>query len=217
MQKEEVLALISRLYLDQSKYNRFLEYLDGFLSEPRCKKGCVAFIKEVFNSENVAGLDVLSLKLTSAKSEMNAHYAVDFVRDHDITIGYNKALTDARVVVLQGVRDYVLDTARRLSETTLLDKVERQLYLRRAVGRLLTVFGYTQHVIIKREQWPEVTVDSWIDYLNSDLESLAEKIVDADAVKRWSMVGSDVNNLNQENTLGALKSYLDYLDTFVEY
>lgn len=217
MQKEEVLALIDRLYLDQNKYNRFLEYLDTFMGEPRCKKGCIAFVKEVFNDKEVEGLNLLAMKLTSTKSDINAYNAVEFVREHVITLGYNQALTQARVVILKAVRDYVLDTSRRLSETTLLDKIERQVYLRRAVGRLLTMFGYTQHVVIKREQWPEIQVDSWIDYLSNDLETLAEKIVDENAVKRWSVPGCDVNNLDRGNTLAALKSYLDYLDTFVEY
>lgn len=217
MQKEEVLALIDRLYLDQNKYNRFLEYLDTFLGEPRCKKGCIAFVKEVFNDKEVEGLNLLAMKLTSTKSDLNAYNAVEFVREHVITLGYNQALTQARVVILKAVRDYVLDTSRRLSETTLLDKIERQVYLRRAVGRLLTMFSYTQHVVVKREQWPEIQVDGWIDYLNNDLETLAEKIVDENAVKRWSVPGGDVNNLDRGNTLAALKSYLDYLDTFVEY
>lgn len=217
MQKEEILALIDRLYLDQSKHNRFLEYLESFLNEPRCKKGCLGFINELFNLPDLAGRNELAMRLTVAKSDMNASATVEFVRYHPISLGYSQALGNARITVLKAIQGYILDTARRLSETTLLDKGERQVYLRRAVGRLLTVLNRSQQVIIRTEQWSEIEVDSWIDYLNDDLETLVGKVCDEKFMKSFFAVGCSPNTIDHENTLGSLKSYLNYLDTFVEY
>lgn len=217
MQKEEIFALIDRLYLDQTQYNKFFEYLDGFTQEPRCKKGCLAFIEEIFNLPQIEGRDQLAIQLVFSKTLSNALDTRRFVEEHPITVGYGEALKQGRLVILQHVADYILDTARRLDETTLLDKVERQVYLRRAVARLLTVFQARLTVSLKTEQWPEVVPYDWIDYLTTDLDSLVGKIDNDQAIIKWSSGLYDINNLSNDENLASLKSFLEYLDTFTEF
>lgn len=67
MLKEEIFALLDQLLIDQTKYNKFLDYVHTFTKEPRCKKGCLAFIEEIFNLPNVAGKEILALTLASTK------------------------------------------------------------------------------------------------------------------------------------------------------
>lgn len=156
MQKEEIYAVLERLFIDQTKYNRFFEYLKTFTHEPRCKKGCLAFIEEVFNLPQIEGRDELALRLVFGKAMFNAYETRYFIENHPITIGYGEALKLARLQLLEMIADYIKDISRQLHESTLLDKSERQVYLRRAVARLLTIFHRDLPVTIKMEQWSEV-------------------------------------------------------------
>lgn len=115
------------------------------------------------------------------------------------------------------VSEYIMDTSRRLDETTLLDKVERQVYLRRAVARLLTVFHSDLPVAIKTEQWCEVEPYEWIDYLTTDLSSLVGKVDNDEMIMKWSCHMYDYNHLDNDENLISLKSFVEYLDTFTEY
>lgn len=217
MQKEEIFALLDRLYLDQTQYNKFFEYLSTFTREPRCKKGCLAFVEEIFNLPQIEGRDQLAIRLVFSKTLTNAYDTRHFVEDHPITVGYGEALKQGRLVVLRHIADYVLETARRLDESTLLDKVERQVYLRRAVARLLTVFHAKLPVALKTEQWSEVEPHEWIDYLNSDLGTLVKRIDNDEVIIKWSSHLYDYNHLDNDENLASLKSFLEYLDTFTEY
>lgn len=217
MQKEEIFAVLDRLYIDQTKYNKFLEYLVTFTKEPRCKKGCLAFIEEVFNLPQIEGRDQLAIRLVASKTMSNAHETRFFIENHPITIGYGQALQQGRLSALRLVADYILDISRRINETTLLDKSERQVFLRRAVARLLTVFYNKMLVAIKTEQWSEVEPYDWFDYLNTDLKTLVGKIDNDDVILQWSSHLYDINNLNNDENLTSLKSYVEYLDTFTEF
>lgn len=216
MQKEEIFAVLDRLYIDQSKYNKFFEYLWTFTQEARCKKGCLAYVEEVFNLPQVEGRDQLAIRLVSSKTYSNARDTRYFVEDHPITVGYGEALKQGRLSALRLIAQYVLDTSRRLSETTLIDKLDRQVYLRRAVARLVTVFNSKLPVAIKVEQWPDVEPFEWLDYLNDDLESLVGRISNDDMIMKWSSHTYDYNNLDNDENLLSLKSFVDYLDTFTE-
>lgn len=217
MQKEEIFAVLDRLYIDQSKYNKFIEYLMTFTQEPRCKKGCLTFIEEVFNLPQVEGRDQLAIRLVASKTMSNAYDTRYFIENHPITVGYGEALKQARLSLLRLISDYILDVSRRLSETTLIDKVERQVYLRRAVARLLSVFHAKLPVALKTEQWSEVEPYDWIDYLNTDLATLVGKIDNDEMILKWSSHLYDVNNLDNDENLASLKSYVEYLDTFTEF
>lgn len=219
MQKEEIFAVLDRLYLDQTKYNKFFEYLSTFTREPRCKKGCLAFIEEVFNLPQVEGRDQLAIRLLASKTMSNAYSTRYFVEQHPITVGYGSALKQGRLALLNLVTEYILDTSRRLSETTLLDKIERQVYLRRAVARFITVFHYSGdlRVEIKTEQWSEVEPSDWIDYLNNDLPTLVGNINDDKKILEWSDHMYDYSHLDNDHNLGSVRSFIEYLDTFTEF
>lgn len=217
MQKEEIFAVLDRLYIDQTKYNKFFEYLMTFTNEPRCKKGCLAFIEEVFNLPQIEGRDQLAIRLVASKTMSNAFDTRYFVENHPITVGYGEALKQGRLSVLKLIAEYILDTSRRLSETTLIDKIERQVYLRRAVARLLTVFHAKLPVAIKTEQWSEVEPYEWIDYLNADLAELVGKIDNDEMIMKWSSHIYDYNHLDNDENLISLKSFVEYLDTFTEF
>jgi hypothetical protein len=218
MQKEEIFAVLDRLVIDQKQYNKFLEHTDTFTKEPRCKKGCLAFIEEVFNLPEVAGRDQLAICLVSSKTQGNARDTRHFIMEHPITIGYGQALQQARLSLLRLIAEYILETSRRLDETTLSDKHERQVFLRRAVARLITLFqSGDMRVVIKADQWSEVKPFEWIDYLTSDLQTLVGKIDNDEAILKWSSHLYDVNNLNCDYNLESLRGYIDYLDTFTEF
>lgn len=217
MQKEEIFAVLDRLYIDQTKYNKFFEYLFTFTNEPRCKKGCLEFLEEVFNLPQIEGRDQLAIRLVASKTMSNAFDTRHFVENHQITVGYGEALKQARLSALKLVSDYIMDTSRRLDETTLLDKIERQVYLRRAVARLMTVFHAKLPVAIKTEQWCEVEPYEWIDYLTTDLPTLVGKIADDEVILKWSSHMYDYNHLDNDENLASLKSFVEYLDTFTEF
>lgn len=217
MQKEEIFALIDRLYIDQTKYNRFFEYLRDFTLEPRCKKGCLAFVDEVFNTENVSGKNQLAIGLLSSKTSSNSYDTRRFIENHPITIGYNNALKKARILILEDIGKYVFKVSHELSESNLTDKIERQVYLRRAVARLITVFHKTLVAELTTEQWPEVEPCEWIHYLTDSLEELVGKIDTDKEIMAWSDVYYDYKKLDIDKNLLSLKSYLNYLDTFLEF
>lgn len=217
MQKEEIVALLDQLYLDQEKYNKFIDYVNDFTSRPRCKKGVIGFIEEIFNLPEIAGKNELAIKLLSEKTTKNSLEAATFIFNHRITKGYNKALIDARMLIMSNIADYVIDMSTRIQETELEDRPERQVYLRRAVARLITATSYTIQTPILAEQWAGVEPYQWTNYLTTTLEELVGGIRDHKRIVEWSDTvygGMDLDNLNVVRSLG---TFLDYLDTFVEF
>lgn len=214
MQKEEIFAVLDRLIIDQDKYNKFSEYVNTFTNEPRCKKGCLAFIEEVFNLPQIAGRNQLAIQLVSSKTMKNADDTRFFINNHQITTGYEKALQEARNSLLKLMGDYALDTSRRLDETTLMDKSERQVFLRRAIARLMTVFDSRQQVAIKTEQWSEIEPYTWIDYLSTDLESLIASFCSGDMATVNFIYSC---SLDSDRNLESMRSFVEYLDTFTEF
>lgn len=217
MQKEQLFGLIDQLILDQNKYDKFYEYVQTFTSEPRCKKGCIAFVEEIYNLPNIDGKDYLAISLLSEKTQINADMTKRFILDHKITLGYGDALKKARWMVVSEIAQYIKDTSQRLAECELLDKVERQVYLRRSVARLLTIFNAHQKTTITEEQWSEVEPSEWVDYLSSSLDELTDKIANYDAVIKWGDGSYSQYQLQDEVILSSLRTYLNYLDTFLRF
>lgn len=217
MLKEEIFALLDQLLIDQTKYNKFLDYVHTFTKEPRCKKGCLAFIEEIFNLPNVGGKEILALTLASTKTERNAFETRCFIENHDITNGYNDALKKARLLIMTKIAEYVKETSVKLSETTLSDKIERQVYLRRSVARLMNIFYSSQKTMVTEDQWSEVEPCEWIDYLNTDLEALTADMCSEERMMRWSTVTSDDFRLHEDYIIRSLRTYLNYLDSFLKF
>lgn len=217
MQKEEIFALLDQLLIDQTKYNKFMDYVQTFTKEPRCKKGCLAFIEEIFNLPNVNGKDVLAITLASTKTSRNAMETRYFIEQHEITIGYSEALKKARLLVMTKIAEYIKETSVRLSETSLSDKVERQVYLRRAVARLMAIFHSSQKTMVTEDQWAEVEPVEYIDYLNNDLDVLTGEICSEDRLIKWADVYYDEFRLNEDYIIRSLRSYVNYLDSFLKF
>lgn len=217
MQKQEIIALIERLYSDQEKYNKFRTYTLDFFTHPRCKKGIISFVEEIFNLPEIAGKDQLAIELLSAKTRVNSDKGRFFIMNHPITVGYNSALVEARIVVLKAVADYIVQTAEGIQNSGLDDKIERQVYLRRAIARLITMTQSSLETPIKADQWHELEPHKWIDYLTSTFDEMLGYIDKPEQMRKWSDTGWSENNMDNLDVIRSLISYLDYLDSFTEF
>lgn len=217
MQKEEIAAQLDQLYMDQDKYNKFVEHTNDFTSRPRCKKGAIAFVEDVFNLPEIAGKSELAIQLLSEKTTVNTMKTAEFIFNHPITKGYNKALTDARLVIMGHVADYIVAMAERIDQTNLSDKGERQVYLRRAVARLITATNYTLQTPITAVQWAEVEPYQWTNYLTSSLDELVGGIKEPRRIVEWSGTTYAGMNLDNLDVIRSIRSYLEYLETFLVF
>lgn len=216
MVKEELYAKLDQLLIDQMKYNTFCEYTRTFTDDIRCKKGCLEFTKEVFNLPQLDGLDELGMRLVSSKSSENSIQTLHFIMNHQITLGYNEALVAARVDIMKDMAEYIKEMSVRLAATELEDKYERQVYLRRAVARLIKVFQASNKVPVYLDQWSEVEPAEYINYLGDTLDELTgyfNNTREAD----WSDAWGSYNQLHERNTILSVRGFLDYLDTFLKY
>jgi hypothetical protein len=217
MQKEDIFALLDQLYIDQSKFNKFMDYLSTFTKEPRCKKGCLEFIVEIYNLPNIVGKDELAIQLLSEKNSTNAFKTRRFIEEHQITTGYNEALKNARYLIMGKIGEYIIQINSELEKSDLQDKYERQVYLRRAVARLKTIFYSNQKTTVLEEQWPEVAPWEYTDYLTNDLQTLVGEIACEEDMLKWSSVYGDFYHLDCDHTIASLRTYLNYLDTFLKF
>lgn len=217
MLKDELISKIDTLAVDQEKYNKFKEYVLEFSEHPRCKKGVLEFVRDLYNSQNVEGLGELAIGLFTDKSTRNSEAMRYWIFEHPITMGYLQALKDQREVVMCGIAKYIMDTSERIQNSELDDKAERQVYLRRAVARLRGVLGSKIHTDIDTVDWSEVEAVEYIDYLCSSLSELVNPICDKKVIQEWADTWGDCQSLHQLNMLRSLRSYLNYLDTFYQY
>lgn len=216
MQKETIYALIDQLTIDQERYNKFREYVTTFVKDKRCRKGVISFVEEVFNLPQIAGKDVLALTLITEKSYQNSMKAEDFIMNHPITIGYSEALKQARFELMGKIAEYIIDISRQLTESTLDDKDERQVYLRRAVARLVRIGWRRTQVVIQADQWHEIEPES-IPYLTETLDELTSRISDKTKILVWADQYGDMFGLDEEKVLKSVRNYLDYLESYLEY
>lgn len=217
MQKEEIFAIIDQLLIDQDRYNKFLDYWITFTGKSRTKKECLAFIEEIFNLPNVNGKEQLAIRLSSTETHKNSELLSEFISRHPITEGYVSALVKARVDMLGKIGDYIRYISEELTKTQLVDKEERQVYLRRAVARLYRYLGSSGDIVITEDQWSEYEPYEWTDYLTVDLDSLLNDTFKQEDMIKWSNAYSDVNELNNENKLRSLRTYVTYLDTYLKF
>lgn len=217
MIKEELFAKIDQLTIDQSKYCAFREYLRSFVGEPRCKKGCIEFAKEIYNLPQIAGLDQFAMSLVVGKTRQNSYATEAFVMNHQITTGYNDSLITARVEILQDISDYIVEFSGKVEDTKFEDVYERQVYLRRAVARLITVLTGNRVDVIKVEDWSEVQPYDHINYLGESLEELTSYFNDKKRIVDWSDNWGSWLSLERENTLLSLRNFIDYLDSYLKY
>lgn len=217
MTKEEIFTLIETLAEDQDKYNKFKEYILEFTKGERCKKGVLEFVHDLYNSKNVDGLAEMAITLHTDKTWRNSDQLRTFVFDHKITLGYVTALKDQRLVLMTAIAKYIHDTSERIQAAELDDKPERQVYLRRAVARLLSILGTNARLEIDTAEWAEIEPNQDIDYLCSTLTELTNIICDPVKIKEWADAWGDVQSLHYVTMLRSLRTYLNYLDTFTEF
>lgn len=217
MIKEEIFARLDQLMIDQLKYNKFMDYTRTFTNDIRCKKGCLEFAKDVFNLPQLAGLDELAMRLVSSKSSSNSTKTLYFITNHPIALGYNEALVAARVELMGMIAQYVLEMADRIAASEWEDKHERQVYLRRAVARLQTLFCGDNKIPVAASDWHLVEPASYVNYLGETLAELVDRFSNGDKIKKYADSWGDYNQLNCETTLQSLRNFLDYLDSYLKF
>ena len=228
MVKEEVVKVINELRILTANYKKFREYVDTFVSEPRCKKGVLDFVDTLFSYDNGDGKTYpaifgkvrteLGLKLTVGKSDLNVRLFDSALHDLYLDSSAVNKLIETRIELVTKICEYVRHIQSELDKSELTDARERQVYLRRALGRLKTVFGACLITPVTKDNWPEITPDKYVLYLTDSLEEIISKnfTFDKDRITPWS-VDWGQHNLGEDFTIDSVESFLDYLDTFIKY
>lgn len=227
MVKEDVIKQIEELRILTANYNKFKEYVDGFTSEPRCKKGVLEFINSLFSYKDESGNSYpavygkvkseLGLKLTVNKSQLNITLFKNALNQLGLESSAGQKLVDARIEIVKLVCEYVKYIQSELDKSQLTDARERQVYLRRALARLKTLFGSYPPCVISKDAWSDVRPCEWVDYLNSSMDELISKHFDNQQKDSPWVLLFDTNGLDEKHTVDSVETFLDYLDTFVKY
>ncbi|WNV45846.1 hypothetical protein [Aeromonas phage AerS_266] len=223
MVKEEVKKIISELRILINNQNKFREHYLEFTNQPRCKKGCIEFIKsltdDVHNdaSPRIFHYELMDISITllAAKSEFNSTRLRMLLGKSAVETHNAKELFKARQTLLETIGEHIKYVHEQLDKSSLRDAKERQTYLRRAVARLITVCQSHLLVPIQKDQWCEIPVSEYNDYLNTSLDELVSKLCYDDDSR--PSIWYDWWNLDNDTTLASIDSYLEYLDTFLKY
>lgn len=215
MLKEDIIGQVEVLAADQEKYNKFKDYIIEFTLQPRCKKGVLEFLHDLYNSKNVAGLKEMAIELFTDKTIKNSQAMTTFIMNHQITKGNLQALKDQRELIMCGIAKYIMEVYERIQECKAEDKIERHLGLRVAVARLRGLLGGT-HINLQLDSvdWSQITPAEWLKVEESTLEELVNPICDKKIIQEWADAWGDAQGLDQVKMLLSLRSYLNYLDTF---
>lgn len=224
MKREEILALGHRIIEGQESVTRYVQHYTDFLAVPRCKKGIAAFLTELFNHDTDPNAikqwkfdyPGLMIKLTSGKSELNSDETRWALRDANVETESFKELTEQRKEFMNHVIDYALNIRVELEKSDLADARERQVYLRRAIARLITLCFSRPLTTITVDQWSEVQPYEYCDYLSLTMDELTARLR-PNAEDRWVSVTYENNGLDRKENVLSIMSFLDYLDTFLLY
>lgn len=222
MVKAEVKKILEELRIHQREQDKFVALYSDFTSVPRCKKGVLAFIKELSDQSKNPSIDIfgkerneLSIVLTSGKSYSNSELARKALDKSLFLTTHSKELRKERKELLKALCEYIRWVHKELDQSTLTDRKERQVYLRRAFARLTHVLSWNLVVPLTVEQWSTVEPAQGVEYLTEDLETLLSSIEIERDDPIWPWFGW--YNLNTPNTLESIETYLDYLDSFLVY
>lgn len=228
IKREEIVAHAEKMMAAQAALNKYVEHYTLFLKEPRCKKGIQEFLKELFNlaednSENKHLLERwnidysgLMVRLGTGKCNENSWITRDVLQKAGIETRGFEDLTELRVTFSNLVADYVLHVYEELGKSELTDARERQVYLRRAIARLVVVTFSKPLVPITAAQWPEVEPYEYCDYLSATMEEMVKGIrlnQDYD----YKHVAWGPMNFEHREAVKSILNFLDYLDTFLTY
>jgi hypothetical protein len=158
----------------------------------------------------------LMIKLTSDKSKRNSDETRWALRDANVETESFKELTEQRKEFMNHVIDYALNIRVELEKSELTDARERQVYLRRAIARLITLCCSRPLTAITADQWPEVQPYEYCDYLSLTMDELTVRLR-PNAEDRWVSVTYENNGLDRKENVLSIMSFLDYLDTFLLY
>lgn len=223
MVKQELIKTLEKIRIAQTVQNKFLEYYTDFTSEPRCKKGCLEFLDSLQDYDSNAKPYLfqrerrdIAIGFTATKSEHNSSRIRRMMSQCSLRSDNAVFLVQTRARLLVQVGEYITWIHEELEKSPLRDAKERQVYLRRAIGRLASVLQTELVVPITKDQWCKVEVRTHFDYLNRSLPEL----VNTFSYPEGDMYGGvwyDWWNLDRPNTLDSVASYLDYLDSFLVY
>lgn len=227
MVKEEVVKVINELRILTTNYKKFREHVATFSSEPRCKKGILEFADSLLSYDGgddqsypaVYGKvrSELGLRLTVGKSDLNTQLFRKALIELGLESGAVNKLIETRIELVGKVCEYIKHIQCELDKSELTDARERQVYLRRALARLRTLFSSYLTVPISKDSWAEVRPAEHIPYLTDSLDEIISRYFTyIDKASPWS-VEFDHNGLEDIFTIDSVETFLDYLDTFIKY
>lgn len=222
--KEEIIALVEELRIKQDAADKFVEHYTSFLKDPRCKKGIIEFLNELFGASQTTDYpinwylpyDELMLKLNVGKSDRNSYETRFALEKSSVKTRGFAELQELREKITNMIADYIIQIQAKLDESTLVDANERQLYLRRAVARFAEARAGLYLVSLTVDQWAEVRPADWVDYLNTDIQTLVQRLRHEEDF-RWAGIKFDSRSMDNPLILQSIITYLDYLDTFLVY
>lgn len=228
IKREEIVAHAEKMLGAQATLDKYVEHYSTFLNEPRCKKGIKEFLKELFNlaDDNVdnhhmlerwsLNYNALMVQLATGKCLENAWRTRSALQEAGIETRGFEELSTLRIDFSNLVADYILHIYEELGKSELSDARERQVYLRRAIARLVVVTYNNPIVPITAEQWPEVEPYKYCDYLSATMEEMVKGIRLTEN-NDFKHVAWGPNNFEHREAVKSILNFIDYLDTFLAY
>lgn len=224
MKREEIIALAEKMMQGQKALEKYVEHYTTFLKEPRCKKGIIEFLAELFNMdrdnpetirEYQFDYPALMIQLSTGKSDQNSYNTICALRSANVETRGFKEITEQRKEFMNGIIDYLIHTREELDKSELSDARGRQVYLRRAVARLITVCCSRPLVALTAEQWSDVPPWEYCDYLSCTMDELVARLRPSE--DSWLSVCYEQNGLDTRQNVESIINFMDYLDTFLKY
>lgn len=221
--KEELYAKLDGIYSGRIKSNELADILNNYRNLKKSRQECLGFIKSIIPNPDKDKLGMLVLQLTTEESSNNCMCSVNFIESEASIISISNMLAKEEKEFLEALKQYICEHSQRIGASELADRIERQVYLRRAVSRLQETFDYSGEIplVITKEQWPDVEPNKEGRYLNYSLQEQLDKTfgepgcgINRPLVYRlyWGSL-----NLHKPRVILSVKSWIEYLDTFLEY
>lgn len=223
LKREEIIELGEKMLQGQAALTKYVTHYTEFFNVPRCKKGIIEFLNELFDQPTGEGeirrwqfdYNDLMIQLTTGKSHENSWKTCRALKNSNIEADGFKEIVRQRNDFMNAIADYLVHTREELEKSELIDARERQVYLRRAVARLLTVCVSRPLVTINASQWSEVTPWEYCDYLSLTMDELVSRL--RPSKDTWLSVDYQDNGLDCRENVQSILNFLDYLDTFLKY
>lgn len=159
------------------------------------------------------------------KSRINNENFITFVQNSEVPRLNQRILEDYGKEIVGLVMGYVAEMNDKLNESTLVDKAERSVFVRKAIARFMTFASSVEKVDLITD-WSEYTVSEYISYIDREIPELIEDtlsrniwfaIDSTSRVDRCFITKGEKEETYIENMLKSIETYLDYIDSFLKY